>query len=132
MRLMEGQTYQEIAGATGSSTATISRVNRLLGDVNSGLEMAAGRIKIGTVHTQVIGSNLKRAAGTRARFFKDQGNIFPGTAGMRNACFLFCLQVGSQIKQGRDLSGGKIKKLQEAFTFERIHKYHLKKKIELV
>ena len=45
MRLMEGQTYQEIAGATGSSTATISRVNRLLGDVNSGLEMAVGRIK---------------------------------------------------------------------------------------
>ena len=45
MRLMEGQTYQEIAGATGSSTATISRVNRLLGDVNAGLEMAVGRIK---------------------------------------------------------------------------------------
>ena len=45
MRLMEGQTYQEIAGATGSSTATISRVNRLLGDVNSGLEMAVNRIR---------------------------------------------------------------------------------------
>jgi TrpR-related protein YerC/YecD len=47
IRLMKGQTYQEIAGATGSSTATISRVNRLLGDGSSGLEMAAERIKTG-------------------------------------------------------------------------------------
>ena len=45
IRLMNGQTYQEIAGATGSSTATISRVNRLLGDTASGLEMAAERIR---------------------------------------------------------------------------------------
>ena len=43
-RLMERQTYLEIAKATGASTATISRVSRLLGDNTSGIEMAAGRI----------------------------------------------------------------------------------------
>ena len=43
-RLMKGQTYQEIAQATGASTATISRVNRLLDDGHDGLEMAAQRI----------------------------------------------------------------------------------------
>ena len=43
-RLMNGQTYQEIAKSTGASTATISRVNRLLNDSQDGLEMAAGRI----------------------------------------------------------------------------------------
>ena len=91
-------------------------------------DLASRRIQIGAVHSQIISGNLKRATGTGAGFFEDQGNVFPGTAGMRNACFPFCLQVGSQIKQGRDLSGGKIKKLQEAFTFERIHKYHLETK----
>ena len=45
IRLMEGQTYQEIAKATGASTATISRVGRLLGDGNDGLELAAERLK---------------------------------------------------------------------------------------
>ncbi len=44
IRLLENQTYQEIAKATGASTATISRVNRLLGDDDDGLEMAAKRI----------------------------------------------------------------------------------------
>jgi len=43
-RLLEKQTYQEISGATGASTATISRVNRLLNDSKTGIEMAAERI----------------------------------------------------------------------------------------
>ena len=43
-RLLKGQTYQEIAKATGASTATISRVNRLLDDTRTGLEMAAERL----------------------------------------------------------------------------------------
>ncbi len=44
IRLMEKKTYQEISAATGASTVTISRVNRLLFDGNEGLEMAATRI----------------------------------------------------------------------------------------
>lgn len=44
VRLLQNQTYQEIAKATGASTATISRVNRLLGDENDGIEMAAERL----------------------------------------------------------------------------------------
>lgn len=46
IRLMQGQTYQEISEITGASTATISRVNRLLSDENDGIEMAAERIGI--------------------------------------------------------------------------------------
>ena len=44
VRLLQKQTYQEISGATGASTATISRVNRLLVNDDSGIEMAAERI----------------------------------------------------------------------------------------
>ena len=44
VRLIKGQTYQEISEATGASTATISRVGRLLTDENDGIEMAAERI----------------------------------------------------------------------------------------
>ena len=35
---------QEISEATGASTATISRVNRLLNDNKNGIEMAAARV----------------------------------------------------------------------------------------
>ena len=44
VRLMDGQTYQEISRNTGASTATISRVNRLLNDDHEGIEMAADRL----------------------------------------------------------------------------------------
>ncbi len=45
IRLLNGQTYQEICASNGASTATISRVNRLLSDDNEGIEMAAERIR---------------------------------------------------------------------------------------
>jgi TrpR-related protein YerC/YecD len=44
-RLLEGQTYQTISEATSASTATISRVGRLLDDGKEGIEMAAERIR---------------------------------------------------------------------------------------
>ena len=44
IKLLQKKTYQDIAKTTGASTVTISRVNRLLGDGNDGLEMAAERI----------------------------------------------------------------------------------------
>ena len=43
--LMQGMTYQEVSRRTGASTATISRVRRLLNDEEEGLEMAARRIQ---------------------------------------------------------------------------------------
>ncbi|MBR4446636.1 MAG: TrpR YerC/YecD [Solobacterium sp.] len=46
IRLMQGMTYQEVSRTTGASTATISRVRRLLNDDEDGLEMAAERIGI--------------------------------------------------------------------------------------
>ncbi|MDO4414148.1 MAG: YerC/YecD family TrpR-related protein [Erysipelotrichaceae bacterium] len=45
IRLLNGKTYQEVSKETGASTATISRVRRLLGDDEDGLEMAAARLK---------------------------------------------------------------------------------------
>ena len=44
--LMGEKTYQEIAEATGASTATISRVNRTLRYGNEGYEMALMRLKV--------------------------------------------------------------------------------------
>jgi len=44
IRLLAGNTYQEVSRNTGASTATISRVRRLLNDDERGLEMAAERI----------------------------------------------------------------------------------------
>lgn len=44
IRLLNGSTYQEVSKETGASTATISRVRRLLNDDEDGLEMAAERI----------------------------------------------------------------------------------------
>ena len=42
--LLEKQTYQSISAATGASTTTISRVNRLLNGGTSGIETAYARI----------------------------------------------------------------------------------------
>lgn len=44
IRLLSGATYQEVSKQTGASTATISRVRRLLNDDEDGLEMAASRL----------------------------------------------------------------------------------------
>ncbi len=44
IRLMRKQTYLDISESTGASTATISRVNRLLADDETGLEMAFERL----------------------------------------------------------------------------------------
>ena len=44
IRLLQGMTYQEVSRETGASTATISRVRRLLNDDEEGLEMAAARV----------------------------------------------------------------------------------------
>ena len=43
--LREDKTYLEIAGATGASTATISRVNRSLNYGNDGYDMVLKRVK---------------------------------------------------------------------------------------
>ena len=43
--LREGRTYVDIAGKTGASTATISRVNRSLNYGNDGYDLALQRLK---------------------------------------------------------------------------------------
>lgn len=44
-KLEQGQTYQEVTGETGASTATISRVNRMLNYGTDGLKTALERLK---------------------------------------------------------------------------------------
>jgi len=44
IRLMRGETYQEVSKDTGASTATISRVKRLLNDDSDGIEMVYQRM----------------------------------------------------------------------------------------
>ena len=44
MMLREGKTYLDIAEKTGASTATISRVNRVLNYGNDSFDMVIGRI----------------------------------------------------------------------------------------
>ncbi len=43
--LRHNSTYNEVAEATGASTATISRVNRTLNYGNDGYDMTFGRLK---------------------------------------------------------------------------------------
>ena len=83
--------------------------------------LAPGGIQIGTVHSQVISSDLKGAASARARFLKDQGDIFSGTAGMRHAGFFLLLQIRCQVKKTRDLFRREIKQFQELFFFQCKH-----------
>lgn len=44
-KLDEGRTYQEVTNDTGASTATISRVNRMLNYGTEGLKTALDRLK---------------------------------------------------------------------------------------
>lgn len=43
-KLEQGRTYQEVTGETGASTATISRVNRMLNYGTDGLKTALERL----------------------------------------------------------------------------------------
>ena len=43
--LLDKNTYQTISKTTGASTTTISRVNRLLGDDQEGIEMVHDRLR---------------------------------------------------------------------------------------
>lgn len=45
-KLKTGSTYQEVTRDTGASTATISRVNRMLNDGTNGLQKALERLDI--------------------------------------------------------------------------------------
>ena len=45
VRLLKGQTYQEISEATGASTATISRVNRSLNYGSDGYQLIFSRME---------------------------------------------------------------------------------------
>ena len=66
------------------------------------------------MHSQVIGSHLKGAAGTGRGFFKNQGHIFPLAELVGDALFLLLLQIRCQVKQEFDLRRGEVQQLQKA------------------
>ena len=53
--------------------------DRHTGSVGDGLllaDLAAGRVKVGHCHAQIVGSDLEAATGAGGGLFKDQGNVF--------------------------------------------------------
>lgn len=52
-KLEEGQTYLEVTSETGASTATISRVNRMLNYGTDGMKIALERLKETTEKSEV-------------------------------------------------------------------------------
>ena len=74
-------------------------------------DLAAAGVKIGGLHSQIMRSHLKGAAGAGAGFFKNQRNVFAPQGIVGNAGLLFCLEIRSKIQHCPDLLGGKIQQL---------------------
>ena len=80
------------------------------GGVGNGLlfaDLAAGGIKVGHFHAQIVCGHLKAAAGAGGGLFKDQGNVFARKLVIvADAGLLFCLQVGGKVQQFLHLGRG--------------------------
>ena len=92
-----------------------------LGGVGNGFlfaDLAARWIQIGGAHAQVVGSNLKGAAGAGRSFFKDQRNVFAAQYIVQNACLLFGFQLGGKVHQICNFFRGVIQKGQKISAFQ--------------
>ena len=80
------------------------------GGVGNGLlfaDLAAGGIKVGHFHAQIVCGHLKTAAGAGGGLFKDQGNVFARKLVIvADAGLLFCFQVGGKVQQFLHLGRG--------------------------
>ena len=80
------------------------------GSVGDGLllaDLAAGRVKVGHFHAQIVGSDLEAATGAGGGLFKDQGDILAcQLVIVADAGLLFCLQVCGKVQQFFDLGRG--------------------------
>ena len=62
-------------------------------------DLGARRIQIGGSKSQIMGRHFKGAAGSRARFFKNQSDVLSAKNIHRNPLFLFFLQIRREVKQ---------------------------------
>ena len=93
------------------------------GSVGDGLllaDLAAGRVKVGHFHAQIVGSDLEAAAGAGGGLLEDKGNVLAAQSIVADAGLFLCLQVGGEVKQTFDLFGSVIEKLQKA-AVRKIH-----------
>ena len=67
---------------------------RRVGDGLFLANLAAGGVQIGGAHAQIVGRNLKRAAGAGGGLFKNQRHILAAQRVMRDAGLLLSLQLG--------------------------------------
>ena len=84
------------------------------GGVGDGLlfaDLAARRVEVGDFHAQVVGGDLKAAAGAGGGLFEDEGDVLAAQSIVADAGLLLCLQVGGEVKQTFDLFGSVIEKL---------------------
>ena len=92
------------------------------GSVGDGLllaDLAAGRVKVGHFHAQIVGSDLEAATGAGGGLFKDQGDVLACQLLIVADAGLFPgLQVSGQIEQLLDLGRGVVQKLQKTAIFQ--------------
>ena len=99
----------------------VKHAGKHLGCVGDGFlfaDLAAGGVQIGRTHAEIVGGNLKRAAGAGGGLFKNQRNIFAAQRVMGDAGLLFSLQLGCQLQQAADLCGGKVQQCQKIMPYE--------------
>ena len=79
-------------------------------------DLGAGGVEIGHAHAQVVGRDLKAAAGAGAGLFKDQRNVLAAQRVVGDVRLLLLLELRRQIDQSADLLGRQVQQLQEAFS----------------
>ena len=80
--------------------------------------LGTGGAEVGNGHSQIRRCYFKGAPGTGGVLLKQQHDVLSLVHPMEDAVFLLLLQVCCQIQQVLDFLGGKIQKLQKAFTFQ--------------
>ena len=79
------------------------------GGVGDGLlfaDLAARRVEVGDFHAQIVGGDLKAAAGAGGGLLEDKGDVLAAQGIVADAGLLLCLQVGGEVQQLLDLGRG--------------------------
>ena len=77
-----------------------------LGGISNGFllaDLAARGVQVGGTHAQIMGGDLKGAAGAGGGLFKNQRHIFATQYIVRDARLLFGFQLGGQVQQPANL-----------------------------
>ena len=89
----------------------LKHAGKHLGGVGDGLlfaDLAAGGVQVGGAHAQIVGGDLKAAAGAGGSFLKNERHVFAAQRIVGDAGLLFGFQLSSQVQQAADLGRGKV------------------------